>query len=124
MAPPSERDVELHSRFRARLLREMQEIDALVIENAQNSAPVQLDQQSVGRLARMDAMQVQAMAQEAERRRKLRRLKIARALERMQEGEFGYCTECGDPISEGRLNVDPTFHLCIVCAGKSHPRTT
>jgi DnaK suppressor protein len=67
----------------------------------------------------MDAMQVQAMAQEAERRRKHRRMRIARTLARMDQGEFGYCTECGNRIAEGRLNVDPTFHLCVGCAGKN-----
>ncbi|MFC4172713.1 TraR/DksA family transcriptional regulator [Microvirga sp. GCM10011540] len=120
MPPLTEQDVERCSRFRPRLLEELNELDTLLQENASATAPVQLDQQSVGRLARMDAMQVQAMAKEGERRRKVRQQKILRTLARMDEGEFGYCTDCGEEISEGRLNVDPTFHLCVACAGKAH----
>ena len=53
------------------------------------SAVVKLDQQSVGRLSRMDALQAQAMAQETERRRALDLRKIDAALTRIDEGEFG-----------------------------------
>ena len=51
-------------------------------------APVTLDQESVGRLSRIDAMQVQAMALAQERRRKNERLAIDAALARIEEGEF------------------------------------
>ena len=78
--------------------------------------PVTLDQQSVGRIARMDAMQVQAMAKEAEARRKVRRQRILGALGRMEAGEFGFCTRCGERISDGRLTADPTSHQCVSCA--------
>ncbi len=102
--------------FRKRVEAELLEIDALIEDNAQNAAPVTLDQQSVGRLARMGAMQVQAMAQSAERRRRGRKQALLHALRRMEEGEYGYCAECGDEIGEGRLGVDPAFHLCVRCA--------
>jgi RNA polymerase-binding transcription factor len=78
--------------------------------------PVQLDQQNAGRLTRMDAMQRQAMASETQRRRRLRRQRLEQALKRIDEGEFGYCAECGDAIPGRRLDIDPTFHLCVKCA--------
>jgi len=37
------------------------------------------------------------------------------ALERMDKGEYGYCTECGDPIGVARLDVLPEAHLCVGC---------
>lgn len=79
-------------------------------------ATVVLDQQSVGRLNRMDALQRQQMAKETHRRRQLDRAKVLAALARIEEGEYGWCAECGLEISELRLNVDPTSHLCIECA--------
>jgi RNA polymerase-binding transcription factor DksA len=30
--------------------------------------------------------------------------------------EFGYCAECGEEILAGRLDIDPTFHLCVRCS--------
>ena len=64
----------------------------------------------------MDAMQRQQMAKETHRRRQLERAKIEAALARLEEGEYGWCAECGSEISERRLDVDPTAHLCIECA--------
>ena len=77
--------------------------------------PVELDQQSVGRLSRMDAMQVQAMAQAVEARRKARILSIESALRRLDSGDYGYCVECGEEISLKRLDIDPTTTRCIDC---------
>lgn len=41
-----------------------------------------------------------------------------RALARISEGEFGYCVQCGEEISDGRLNARPEAALCIACAKK------
>jgi DnaK suppressor protein len=79
-------------------------------------APVELDQQAVGRLSRMDALQVQAMAVETSRRRGRELRRIDAALARMGEGEYGYCVECGDEIAVRRLELDPAAALCIGCA--------
>lgn len=78
--------------------------------------PIELDQARQGRLSRMDALQGQAMAQEAKRRRDLELRKIAAALRRIAADEFGYCVSCGDEIARARLQVDPSISLCIECA--------
>jgi DnaK suppressor protein len=41
--------------------------------------------------------------------------KIKDAIERIDNGEFGICEECGDEISEARLKVRPVTTLCINC---------
>jgi DnaK suppressor protein len=106
----------LVGRFRPRLEAELAEIDKLDAENASWSAPVELDQQSVGRVSRIDAMQMQAMSQAVQRRRSARRVAIQHALRRIDEGDYGFCIECGEPIAPGRLDVDPTFPACVRCA--------
>ena len=75
-----------------------------------------LDQSSVGRLSRMDAIQRQAMAQATQRRRSTRILRIKAALQRIDEGEFGFCQDCGEEILKARLNLDPTTPACLSCA--------
>lgn len=84
--------------------------------SAEGRAPVTLQQDSVGRLSRMDAMQVQAMALAAERRRKLERARIDAALERLTDGEWGWCVACGEEIAEARLRHDPSVPRCVGCA--------
>ncbi len=79
---------------------------------------VKLDQSAVGRLSRMDALQVQAMSQETNRRRALELQRICAALKRLAAGEYGYCLTCDEPIARGRLEFDPAVTLCIDCASK------
>jgi len=77
---------------------------------------VVLDQQSVGRLSRMDAMQQQAMNQATERTRQRDLNRIKAAMARMVDGEFGYCIDCGEEIAKRRLEIDPMAERCINCA--------
>jgi DnaK suppressor protein len=107
---------ELETKWRPRLEAELEELLASSRTTSQDRAPVSLDQQSVGRLARMDAMQIQAMAQASERRRQARIAALRKALSRLAEGEYGYCEGCGEAIAPGRLEVDPTARFCVACA--------
>ena len=79
-------------------------------------AVVDLDQQSVGRVSRMDALQQQSMAQESERRRMNDLQRIEKAFERLASGDFGYCIECDAEIPLKRLEIDPTATHCVKCA--------
>ncbi|MFN3130506.1 TraR/DksA family transcriptional regulator [Roseibium sp.] len=79
-------------------------------------ATVMLDQQAVGRLSRMDALQGQAMAQASERQRRADIQRIEAALKRLDDGEYGYCVDCGEDIAAKRLEVDPAAAFCIRCA--------
>ena len=92
------------------------ELRALIAANATDSAPVALDQTQQGRLSRMDAMQQQAMASETLRRRQLQIKKIEAALERLGNGEFGYCVICGDKIEAKRLALDAAVPTCVTHA--------
>ena len=76
---------------------------------------VELDQQSVGRLSRMDALQSQAMAQAQKRRRQVMKQALESALRRLIDGEFGFCEECGDEIEVDRLMANPAITRCISC---------
>jgi len=41
--------------------------------------------------------------------------KIRHALERIDDGEYGMCDTCGDPIGFKRLSYRPVATLCIDC---------
>jgi DnaK suppressor protein len=49
-----------------------------------------------------------------DRERKLIK-KIDEALERIENGEYGYCDSCGVEIGVKRLEARPTATLCIDC---------
>ena len=44
--------------------------------------------------------------------------KIKAAIERIEEGAYGICDECGDDISHSRLEARPVTTLCIDCKTK------
>ena len=94
-------------------LAALEDEDALGREGQRTVA---LDQQSVGRLSRMDALQQQAMARATQARRSQSRARILTALRRIEEGEFGYCSECGEEIAGKRLELDPATPTCVNCA--------
>ncbi|MGB0688977.1 MAG: TraR/DksA family transcriptional regulator [Paracoccaceae bacterium] len=108
-------DVNL-SDFRRLIQEKLAEIDKENTLGAESQQTVELDQQSVGRLSRMDALQAQAMARAHQVRRDGLRHALLRALARIEEGEFGYCEDCGDLISQARLELNPALQLCIGCA--------
>src|SRR5262245_4551530 len=41
--------------------------------------------------------------------------KLAEALQRLREGEYGTCEECGEPIAPARLRVMPEVTTCVRC---------
>ncbi len=102
-------------KFKMTLLRLRAELQDMEETSKEAGKPVELDQASVGRLSRMDAMQAQQMAQESERRRQQQLVRIEAALRRIASGDYGYCFVCGEEIDVRRLSVDPSNTRCINC---------
>lgn len=100
---------------------EITELRALSSNSRESRAPVQLDQQSVGRLSRMDAMQQQSMDVAREERRQARLASLAPAHRRIESDDYGYCLGCGEDIAEARLKIDPAVTLCVDCQALRHP---
>ena len=44
--------------------------------------------------------------------------KIHDALQRMENGSYGFCESCGDEIGVARLKARPVTRLCINCKSK------
>lgn len=103
-------------RFRLKLLEEKQALGEKNDEADSATKPVELDQQSVGRLSRMDAMQGQAMAQATRQRQQQRMRQLVAALRRIDEDDYGYCEDCGKPVDPRRLEIDPATLFCLECA--------
>lgn len=54
-----------------------------------------------------------ALASEEERQFLL----VQEAIERLHEGSYGQCVDCGGAIGEGRLQAIPYAKLCVDCKG-------
>lgn len=76
---------------------------------------VELDQTSVGRLSRMDALQSQSMSRGLREREVVRLSQILDALARLAADSYGVCTRCGGGITFERLFVFPEAPECAAC---------
>lgn len=99
-----------------RLLQMRAAITSLEDVRKAGSAVVELDQTRSGRLSRMDALQLQAMANAGRDRAALELRRIDAALARIQAGTYGECFDCAEPIEAGRLTASPAATLCLSCA--------
>jgi RNA polymerase-binding transcription factor DksA len=61
--------------------------------------------------------QVTALIEQARRRL----AEIDAAQDRYDDGTYGLCEVCGEPIADGRLDARPTARTCIACADRMDP---
>lgn len=105
------------------------QLDALELEVRAGQAqlheqerPVALDQTSVGRVSRIDAIQQQNMAMEQRRRGAQRLQQIEAARARFTDETYGFCSRCEEPIGFRRLKIRPESPLCITCLNELDKR--
>ena len=101
--------------LRHKLLEQKNVLKCLLVSNEDTSKPVQLDQQTLGRVSRIDAIQQQEMAIANRANQELTLVRVIKALRRIQEAEYGYCLECDTCIPYERLFIKPESNLCIQC---------
>ena len=103
-------------RYKQKLCARKAELLALSEISQESRKAVELDQTSVGRVSRIDAIQSQAMALANERNRAGEMARIDSALARLERGDFGFCIVCDEKIAPKRLEFDPSLPTCITCA--------
>lgn len=77
--------------------------------------PIEPDN-AYGRLSRMDAINNKTINDAALRKQKSQLQKLERALDKIDEGNYGICLKCGDDIPVGRLKFMPWTTKCVNCA--------
>ena len=101
------------------LLARRDDLQAQMAQNRANLAPAEdtagsVSQDENGRLTNqtreVDAALTSLDAEELAR--------IQRALERMAEGSYGQCVECGQPIAFERLKIEPMTLHCVACKSR------
>ncbi|MGB5193716.1 MAG: hypothetical protein WBN70_12105 [Polyangiales bacterium] len=93
--------------LRVRLVELVGELKRALRASAGSAKPVVLDQSSVGRVSRMDAMQQQAMPKATRAKAELRLGQCKRALSAFDRDEYGLCRKCEEPIGYRRLLAKP-----------------
>ena len=100
--------------FKALHEQAKREADTHVAQLAETTRPVSLDG-PIGRVTRADALQRPQEARAALSRERGRLGKIVRALDRVDDPNFGDCAACRKPIAAERLRDDPESTLWVAC---------
>ena len=104
--------------LRQQLEAQQETLEIQLQHSDDNTKPVALDQQSVGRVSRIDAIQQQQMAS-ANRDQTIALLQqIDEALKRFESDEYGLCMMCDEPVALLRLQAQPYAANCITCQSK------
>jgi DnaK suppressor protein len=105
------------ARFKKILLKEREQIIGEVKQIHESSQEMGQDGiQDIGdEAANMYNKQVLLSLNENER---MRLMEVDEALDRIANGAYGICEECGGPISLKRLQVRPVAKYCVPCLTK------
>jgi DnaK suppressor protein len=71
---------------------------------------------AIGRLSRLDSMQMEEVRKAASRSRNQRIHELQEALQKMDEGSYGLCEGCEEWIAYARLEQRPEAILCGACS--------
>lgn len=92
------------------------ELEKEIEEAEKHSAPPgQLDG-TEGRISRQDSMIHHEIAKDAQRRRRHRLRLLQEAIQRIDQGTFGFCLTCGKEIDPARLAATPETPICGPCS--------
>ena len=97
------------------LLNLQKQLISQLQQTADQSQPVTLDQQSVGRVSRIDAIQQQQMAKANRSQSEMQLNRVVLALKSVEQGGYGYCKQCDESIGFARLKARPDSPLCVHC---------
>jgi DnaK suppressor protein len=113
----TERDATWLADMQQQLEARRRDLTAAIAEAARADAPVAPDK-AIGRLTRQDALQQQQMAAALARRQEQELALVQKALRAIEEGRYGECQRCGEPIAGARLRALPHAVLCVDCASR------
>ncbi|MHC5065225.1 MAG: TraR/DksA family transcriptional regulator [Planctomycetota bacterium] len=98
-----------------KLLEELAaKLEARMDSSGDQADPVKLDE-PIGRLSRMDAIQMQQMAKAGLSREQQQFVRARYALSLIDDEDFGDCQSCKQPIGIDRLRFQPEILLCVRC---------
>ena len=101
--------------FRERLQASQAAAQALLNRGAEETTPVEVSGSAIGRLTRIDAIQMQGMSEMSRSQLSVRLQQIEAALNAMAAGRYGTCNRCKKGIGLDRLEALPEAPLCMRC---------
>jgi DnaK suppressor protein len=103
------------ARYRERLEEARDTAIAVLGRTVDDVKPIEASGSAIGRVTRIDAIQMQGMAQMSRAQLELRLAKIRNALAALDAGTYGTCRYCKGRIDHSRLEALPEAPFCLPC---------
>ena len=103
------------STLQGKIVADIESCKTDIIQLKEVTKPVAPDA-SLGRLTRMDNIVNNSVNTSRLAATEARLIRLEQALRNIDEPNFGYCEECGEPIPLPRLLAMPESTLCVECA--------
>lgn len=101
------------------LLKEKEELE-LLLENQERETKEILSEQETATDILADIYEYKQEAHLTKEALEERIRAINKALDKINNGTYGICENCGKLIEEPRLKIDPTIYLCRECSIKKN----
>jgi DnaK suppressor protein len=101
--------------LRTSILAKIAEAEASTIFLADATQPIE-PSNALGRLTRMEAISEKSVNEAVHSRVKTRLEGLRNALNRIDQGSYGFCVRCKREIPFGRLDAMPEALICVPCA--------
>lgn len=109
---------ETQESFRPRIEARIQELRDNMNATAEDREAIAPDV-AIGRLSRLDSMQMQQMALGMKQRMQEEIRRLEEALGRINNGRYGACELCGNDIPSERLEYQPDAITCVSCLNQA-----
>ncbi|MCC5788399.1 MAG: TraR/DksA C4-type zinc finger protein [Opitutales bacterium] len=96
----------------------LEEVEAELAKAKEQENPIKPDI-AIGRLSRLDAMQMQQMALASKRRLQEEKVRLVEARNRIARGTYGQCQVCRKDIPFERLFQQLDATACVECLGRN-----
>ncbi len=112
-------------RFKTQLLSERDRLEDVILEHERELEEARMTETSAERSPDPGSAEAGSMNFEYEKELSLGQntvdllRKVERALVRMEDGTYGICESCGQPIPMARLEVLPYATECVACARRT-----
>ena len=97
-----------------KIIEDVENIKENILTLKKMSKPVSPDN-AIGRLTRMEAINAKSINDANIRTAKIRLMKLEKALEGINDPDFGICQLCEKKISLKRLMIVPESNVCVQC---------
>jgi DnaK suppressor protein len=101
--------------IKSTLLSEISKTENSVSDYKERTKPISPND-AIGRLSRMDAINNKSVNEASLRQAEIKLGNLNRVLSKIDDGDFGICLKCKQPIPIGRIMIRPESLLCVNCA--------